>query len=275
MATPGAVAHERHEALPTLRITAAGAVAPVAEMPLRFHFESGAVAPGAVWPVELRAAVATRALGWKARRLMTRLGAFTAPGASQHEFRHWPRAMPALEPRIQQAAIFALELIEQHLLPEDGVSRRPRPGAPLASFAGATRQPLELAVHDVGVLVALLGSRRDRTLQPRHQLRTQLLPESLEPGRRPVVGPFGQMPGQQLVDDEPQREHIRLKHRTADGLLRRDIAYGARARRLDCPLGDLGEAEVRQTDLTRAEENEIVGLDVAMNDSGKMRVSDG
>src|SRR5262245_27610532 len=60
---PRTVAHERHERPAACLVVAARAVALVAETPRRLDLETGAVAPRAIMPIRLHAAVATRAVG--------------------------------------------------------------------------------------------------------------------------------------------------------------------------------------------------------------------
>ncbi len=74
---------------------------------------------------------------------------------------------------------------------------------------------------------------------------------------------------------QAEREHVGLELRPADGLLGRDVADRAGARRLQRALRDLREAEVRELELIVREQDEVVGLDVAVDDVGAMRVRHG
>ena len=55
-------------------------------------------------------------------------------------------------------------------------------------------------------------------------------------------------------------------------LLRRDVPDGAGARRLQRALRDLREAEVRELQLVARKQDEVVGLDVAVNHARSVRV---
>src|SRR5690606_37751339 len=98
------------------------------------------------------------------------------------------------------------------------------------------------------------------------ELRLELRAHALDPGRRPIVGPFDQVPGEQLVNHKPEREHVRLQHRPADGLLGRDITYRSRSGRLQRVLGHLRIPEIRQSELIIWKKNEVVRLYVTVYD---------
>ena len=82
------------------------------------------------------------------------------------------------------------------------------------------------------------------------------------------------MSGEQLVRQKPEREDVRLKHRPPDGLLRRHVANGSRTGgTLQCPLSYLGKREITELELIIRKDNEVIGLDVAMDYLAVMGVS--
>src|SRR6185436_9136548 len=147
---PRTVAHERHERPAARLILAARAVALVREAPRRLDLETGAVAPRAILPIRLHAAVATRAIGRVPALVAVERRFGAAPRARLHELRHRSRAMPAAITRFDRSSVLAPELAEQHRLPQRRVVGPLQARVPLP-LGGAVAQPLELAVHRDGV----------------------------------------------------------------------------------------------------------------------------
>src|SRR5690606_40519552 len=167
--------------------------------------------PRAVLPIELRPLVAARArrgirrLELAADRLLR-----AAPRAADHRLRDRSRAVSALVPRLEHGAVLALELAEKHLPPQRrilGAVRLARRAFPLQR---AVTDPLELVVHHDRVLVAVLRTDGDGAPQPLDELGLELRANALDTLGRPRVRPLDQMPREQLVDHEPEGEHVRL-----------------------------------------------------------------
>src|SRR5262245_16818885 len=84
---PWAVAHEGHEVFPiATRIAAARHITAVGVVSLRDILEAGSIAPRAVSPVELGAAVTTWACRRKRGLITQHFAAHATPGAGRHEF---------------------------------------------------------------------------------------------------------------------------------------------------------------------------------------------
>src|SRR5690606_25208146 len=147
-AAPGTVTHERHQRPAAAQVRAVVGVTAVRIVAVGFHLEARAVAPRAVLPVQLRAAMAARAGGRVVgHEALDRLLA-AAPGTGLHRLRYGPRAVPAFEARVERLAVLALELAEQHLLPQRRILAAVLLARRLLFLRGAVAQTLELRVHD-------------------------------------------------------------------------------------------------------------------------------
>ncbi len=73
----------------------------------------------------------------------------------------------------------------------------------------------------------------------------------------------------------PSEKTFGLEHGPPHRLLRGDVADRARTRGLDGVLRDLGETEVGQAQLVVRKQDEVVGLDVAVNDAEPVGVGHG
>src|SRR5690606_5152515 len=167
--------------------------------------EARPVAPRAVLPVQLRAAMAAWARRREGRLELVQRLVRAAPRTSEHRLGYRTGAVTAFVARVEHLAVLALELAEQHLLPQRGILGAVAPFRAALFLPRAVPQPLELLVHRDRVLVAVLGPHGDRLAQPVDELRLELRAHALDAGRRPVVGPLDQMAREELVDHEPER----------------------------------------------------------------------
>src|SRR5690606_34794854 len=268
---PRAIPHERHQRSAAIRILAVMRVAAVSVRAVRLHLEARTVAPCAILPVELRAAATTRTSRRERRLELVERLVGAAPRTRDHGLGDRPRAVTAFVARVEDLAVLALELAEHHLLPERGILGAVAPLRAALLLDGPVPDPLELLVHDDGVLIAVLRTHGDGLAQPVDELRFQLRPHPLDPGRRPVVRPLDQVPGEELVDHEPEGEDVGLEHRPPDGLLWRNVADRPRSGRLQRVLRHLRITEIRQPELIIREQNEIIRLDVTVYDVAAVR----
>src|SRR5690606_29488025 len=132
-------------------------IAPVLVAAVGLDDEARPVAGRAVAPVELRASAAARAARRIARLEAVERRRRAAPGAGLHPLGHRPFAASALILRLEHRPVAALELAEQHLLPQGWIDRVALLLRRTLLFLRRTvPEPLELGVHRDGVPVALL-----------------------------------------------------------------------------------------------------------------------
>ena len=86
---------------------------------------------------------------------------------------------------------------------------------------------LERGVEGDGVRVAMARIEGGSLAQHGAQRLRHAREEAAVAGRGPLEGPGRQRTRQQLVGDQPEREHVGGEPRTTVGLLRRDVAEGA------------------------------------------------
>src|SRR5262245_26904153 len=189
---PRTVAHERHQRPAASLILAVRAVAPVAVAARRLDLETGAVAPGAIVPIGLHAAMAARAIGRVSTSMPLERRLRAAPRAALHELGNRARTVPATIASFDRLAVLTSELPEQHRLPQRRVIGLAAVPAPLL-LGGAVAQAFELAVHRDGVGEPVLRANLNGVLQPVGELRADLLAHAPHFGQRPVVRPFGQV----------------------------------------------------------------------------------
>ena len=92
-------------------------VAAIGVLALATRLEARPVAPGAIVPIELRAAVAARAAGRERRFVAEHFAAVAAPGAGLHGFGDGPVAAAAFEVRFQLPAELPQELLLADFFP--------------------------------------------------------------------------------------------------------------------------------------------------------------
>ena len=167
---PRTVAHERHQRPAALLVLALAHVALVREAPRRLDLEARARSTTG------NSASRSSRRGGSAdtrRDDGSRADRAAAPcrttGSTASSSRHGP-AQWRHRSASRSTCVLALELAEQHVLPQRRIVGLARARAP-ALLAGAVAQPLELAVHRRGVLEALLGPHLDRAAQPVDELR--------------------------------------------------------------------------------------------------------
>src|SRR5690606_35884223 len=171
---PWAIAHERQQLPAAARIVAVMGVTAIRVRAARLDLEAPPVAPPTVLPDQLRGAMAARARRREGRLELVERLVRAAPRTGEHRLGNRSGAVAAFVARVEHLAVLALELTEQHLLPQHGIL-----GAVAALRAAlllrrAVPQPLELLVHRDRVLVAVLRTHGDGLAQPVDELRLEL-----------------------------------------------------------------------------------------------------
>lgn len=156
---PGAVTHEGHQDLSLASRVVTSMLVPSIGVTARCErFESCAVAPGAVMPVQFHSAMTSRALCGKIRFVESKMKLATAPGTSRHRFGHRPTAAAARMAHLQQTAELTLEFLVPNTLPV-GSLRRPPIGSVFHTTVACPRHfdSLVSGQHLARIVIAFAG----------------------------------------------------------------------------------------------------------------------
>ncbi len=182
--------------------------------------------------------------------------------------------MPAVVPGIEDLFVLPLKFAPLHTPPRRAdLAITPDPGSLLSP--GMALQLLECRHHLHRIAITIRRVELDRLPQHFDEFRTYFGGQSFVTDHWPGKRPLGQLARQQPVEHQPQREHVGLEFRSAHGLFRRNVIDRTGAGRFQGAQADLRESEVAELQLVTRKQDEILGLDVAMDDLVLVRMREG
>jgi hypothetical protein len=267
---PAAVAHEGHQvAAAAGRIRAAARVGAIRVLAVGDLAEARAIAPRTEAPVQLAAPLATRAARRVPRLAPIHAALHPAPRAGQHALGDRAIAAATAVAELEGGAVAAHELALADRLPVAFLAGLAAPASHARrEQAVALPQALEGRPH-LGRVREAPGLAQIRSaLEQSDEVRMQVALQLVDDARgRPVVGPLRELSREDLDHDQAEREHVGLERGPAHGLFGRHVAHGPGSGGQHGSGGQARDPEVREPQPVVPEQNEVLGLQVAVDDA--------